>query len=150
LRLPTAGTTDQGLGAGELGPGASLERSIGARFRVGASGLMALRAPDDSLGASRQLGPRATGQLTAWYWPQPNLVLGVSSSFVWEGEVRFAGERQAGSGSRQWQVGAGVSFRPEGSRLRSSLRVRSVPPLPGVNVNALGDSSVEPSLAYTR
>lgn|GEM_PF-6205650 len=62
----------------------------------------------------------------------------------------YAGQRQAGSGSRQWQVGAGVSLRPPGSGVRSSLRARYAPPLPAVGVNALADAMIDLSLAYVR
>jgi hypothetical protein len=153
LRAPTAGATDAvnlGLGAYEIAVTPSLERSISARVRVGLSGLLAWRAPDHSLGASRQLGPRVTTQLTGWYWPRPNLALSLASNLDWEADTTYAGQRLAGSGSRKWQAAAGVSFRPDGSGLRSGLRVVHAPPLPAINANALGDTSIDLSLAYVR
>ena len=153
LRIPTASTSSSatlGLGAYELNVGSTLERTIASRYRLSASGLLALRGPDDSLGAPRQLGPRLATQLAGSYWARPNLALSVSSNLTWEGEARYAGKHQAGSGSRQWQVGAGLAFRPERSSVRAGFRLRYAPPLPALSVNALGDTSFEVSLAYTK
>lgn len=151
LRIPTASTSSTanlGLETYELSLGSILERTIAERYRVSASGLLALRAPDESLGAPRQLGPRLAAQLAGSYWPRPNLALSLSSNLTWEGDARYAGKQQAGSGSRQWQVGAGLAFRPERSHVRAGLRVRYAPPVPALSVNALGDTGFELSLAY--
>ncbi|HVY32236.1 MAG TPA: transporter [Polyangiaceae bacterium] len=151
LRMPTAHAdrrTNLGLGAYEVGLGATVERSIKARLRVSASGVFAWRAPDHSLGAPRRLGPRAAAQIAGLYWPHPDLVLSLASNLTWEADTRYAAERQVGSGSRQWQVGAGAVFRPDGSRLRAGFRVRYAPPLRAVSVNTLGETSLDLSLSY--
>lgn len=153
LRVPTASQSispGSGLGAYEVGAGPTFERSIEGRFRVSASGMVALRAPDHSLAARRQLGPRVTAQLAASYWPRPNLALSLASNLAWEGDVRYGGERQDGTGSRQWQVAAGVTFRPQGSNAQTGFRVRYTPPAPAVGVNVLGEVGFELSLAYTK
>jgi hypothetical protein len=153
LRLPTAEASEAGslgLGAYEVAIGVSLERSIDAHFRLGASVVIAERARDDSLGAPRKLGPRVTSQVIGWYWPTANVALSLASNLTWEDEVSYDGHRQVGSGFRQWQVGAGVALQPEGSSVRPGVRVRYAPPLAGVGVGGLGETTVDLYLAYSR
>lgn len=153
LRTPTASVgpaATLGLGAYEIALAASLERNVRSRVRVGVSGEGALRTPDSSLGSARQLGPRLTGQVIGWYWPDPTVALNALSSLSWEGETSFGGAAQPGSGTRQWYVGVGVSYGHGGSSLRSGLAVRYAPPISGIGVSMAGLTTVELSLAYAK
>jgi hypothetical protein len=153
IRVPTAAanaSSGLGLGAWELAQGLVLERSATARLSVGCIVEVGLRNSDTSLGVDRRLGPRLSTQLTAWYWPNSAVAVGLSSGFVWEGDTRLADKWQRGTGMRQALVGAGVVYRPSGSGIRPGLAVRYAPPLHGLVVNATTSTTVELSLAYTR
>ncbi|HEY2406614.1 MAG TPA: hypothetical protein VGI10_11460 [Polyangiaceae bacterium] len=152
LRAPTAARADGlslGLGTWEYALGAAVEQSIG-RFRLGALAEVADRASDTSLGVERTLGPRALGQLVAWYWPDPRLVVSASTSLTWEGDASVQGRSAPGSGTRLWLVGVGSSFRAVGSNVRPGIALRYAPPAPDVGINVVGGAAVELSVAYTR
>jgi hypothetical protein len=153
LRAPTGHASESmvlGLGAWEAAAGVALERSVSPKVRLGLAAEAGLRSSDSSLGVSRRLGPRLSGQLSAWYWPLPQVALSANSGLEWEGDTELAGARRAGTGSRQWLVGAGAVYRPAGSRLIPGLSARYTVPLPDVTVSALAATSLELSLAYTR
>jgi hypothetical protein len=153
VRAPTAAESESsslGLGAWEVMEGLSFERSVKPSLRVGFMTEVGVRAADTSLGVSRRLGPRVLTQLTAWYWPVSEVALNLSGGFLWEGHVALAGERQAGSGTRQARVGAGAVYGPSGSGFRPGLAVRYAPPITGLVVNAPASTTIELSLAYAR
>jgi hypothetical protein len=153
VRAPTAagnGSTSLGLGAWELMQGLWLERSLTRSLRLGFMAEVGVRAADTSLGVDRRLGPRVSTQLTAWYWPVPDVALSFSSGLLWEGEVELSGERQPGSGTRQGLLGAGVVYGPSGSGIRPAAAVRFAPAIAGLVVNAPTSATIEVSLAYTR
>lgn len=153
IRAPTAvasSSSDAGLGAWELAQGLSLERSATSTLRFGFITEVGVRSADTSQGVDRQLGPRLSTHLTAWYWLTTGVEMGLSSSLIWEGDRELAGERQSETATLRTVVGAEVAYRAVGSGFAPALSARYAPPLHGFMVNAPTSTTVELSLGYAR
>jgi hypothetical protein len=148
---PTGGATGiapRGLGATELSLGVSAERSLAHVFRAGVVVQAGERLPDTSLGVSRQLGPRAAGELTLSYFAESDLVLSVLASLRWEGDVSLAGRTQAGTAQRWTEIGAAVSWQPWSSPFRAGFAERYAPGLGTLGANTVQSGTSEFWLAY--
>ena len=144
------GIAPRGLGATELTLGVSLERSFATLFRAGVLAQGAARLPDTALGVSRQLGPRASSELTLSYFARPELVLSALVSVRWEGNVSLAHHTQSGTAQRTSEVGAALSWQPWSSPFRAGFAERYAPGLTGLGANTVQSATSELWLGYVR
>ena len=153
IGAPTASATGiapRGLGATELALGVSAERSFARLFRASIVGQAAARLPDTSLGVSRQLGPRANGELTLSYFAESDLVLSALVSMRWEGNVSLAGRLQSGTAQRWSEVGAAISWQPWLLPFRAGFAQRYAPGMGGLGGNTVASATSEFWLGYVR
>ena len=153
LGLPTASATGiapRGLGATELALGVSLERSFARLFRAGIVAQAAARLPDHSLGVARQLGPRATAELTVSYFAQADLVLSALFSVRWEGNVSLAHQLESGTAQRTAELGAAISWQPWLNPFRAGFAERYAPGLDALGANTVQSATSEFWLGYVR
>lgn len=160
VRIPTGGTeststtgsTDStggrsGLGAYEATLGFRAAKALTPRNTLSASGELSLRLSDESLGARRQLGPRAFGMLAITRSVSSELSLELLTSLTWEGEVAFRGERVSGTAQRLWNVeGAAIWTIADG--LGATASAGGAPPVDFVSRNTLGGVRGGVSLTY--
>jgi hypothetical protein len=145
-----SGIAPRGLGATELALGVSAERSFARLFRASIVGQAAARLPDTSLGVSRQLGPRANGELTLSYFAESDLVLSALVSMRWEGNVSLAGRLQSGTAQRWSEVGAAISWQPWLLPFRAGFAQRYAPGMGGLGGNTVASATSEFWLGYVR
>ena len=153
LRLPTAdatGVAPRGLGATEFALGLSLERSFARVFRAGLLAEFAGRLPDTTFGVDRQLGPRASAELTLAYFATPDLVISALAGTRWEGNVSVQRRVRSGTAQRLTEIGAAISFQPWSSPLRAGFAERYAPPIDGLSANTVAALSSEFWLGYVR
>lgn len=160
VRLPTGGTesatttgsTDStggrsGLGAYEATLGFRAAKALTERNTLSAAGELSLRLPDDSLGAERQLGPRAFGMLAITRTLTTALSLELLTSLTWEAEVAFRGERVPGTAQRLWNVEAAAIWTISDG-LGATASGGGAPPVDFVSSNTLGGVRGGVSLTY--
>jgi hypothetical protein len=153
LRLPSAnaeGLAPRGLGTTEFALGVSLERSLTRVLRAGLFAEFAGRLPDTTLGLTRQLGPRASAELTLAYFATPDLVLSALIGSRWEGNVSVQARVQSGTAQRLTEIGAAISLQPWTSPLRAGFAQRYAPAIDGLSANTLAALSSEFWLGYVR
>ena len=153
LGVPTGdarGIAPRGVGATELALGVSAERSFAQLFRAGVVAQAAARLPDDSLGVSRQLGPRATAELTLSYFAASDLVLSALLSVRWEGNVTLADHLQSGTAQRWSEIGAALSWQPWAQPFRAGFAERYAPGLDQLGANTVQSATSELWLGYVR
>lgn len=144
-----ATASSQGLGTWELALALVGQKMLlGQRLQLNVSGEAAYRLADDAIGVPRKLGPRLFGQANARYIPSPLWGFGAMTDIGWEGDVEFSGQTRTGTGQRLWGIGAFVYFVMSNVNLRSGLMVRYNPPVNGLNVNAVGATSIALSFGY--
>jgi hypothetical protein len=119
-------------------------------WRIGVLLEGALRAPDDSFGVSRWLGPRLMAQATLGYYLFRSLELGALAEIEWELDTQLAGSTASGTGRRAIDVGGFASFVPQDSGFRSGLQLRHAPSFDGLGVNAVATTQMGVSLGYVR
>jgi len=153
VRLPTAratGIAPRGLGATEFALGGVLERSVVPAFRLSVLGEIAGRLQDTTLGITRRLGPRASAELTASYFLDPDWVLSALLGVRWEGNASLRGRSQSGTAQRTTEVGAALSWQPWSSPFRAGLSERYAPPVDGLGANVAQNVTSELWLGYVR
>lgn len=152
-RLPTAsaeGLTPRGLGTAEFAFGISFERGFAGRFRAGLFAELAGRMQDTTLGFTRQLGPRASAELTLAYFATPDLVLSALLGTRWEGNVTVGFRSQSGTAQRLTEIGAAISFQPWTNPLRAGFAQRYAPPIDQLSANTVAALTSEFWLGYVR
>jgi hypothetical protein len=160
VRLPTGGTASEsstgstdstggrsGLGAYEATLGFRAAKALTQRNTLSASAELSLRLPDESLGADRQLGPRAFGMLAITRTVSPELSVELSTSLTWEGDVAFRGERVSGTAQRLWNVEAAAIWTIRDG-LGATASAGGAPPVDSVSRNTLGGVRGGVSLTY--
>lgn len=150
-RTGSIGTTasSQGLGTWEPALALDLQRTFARRkAQANLAGEFAYRLPDDALGRDRQLGPRLLAQLNVRYLATSRIGVGVVTDLGWEGDVAYNGQRVPGTAQRLWSIGGFGYYTVPDVGLRSGLMVRYAPPVNGINVNAIGATSISVSLGY--
>jgi hypothetical protein len=138
----------EGLGTWEGAVAVDLSHVLRDNWQIGVLLEGALRAPDESFGAARWLGPRVLAQATLGHYLFRSLELGVLADIEWEGDATLAGHRVSGTGRRAIDVGAFASFVPSSSPFRSGLQVRHSPTFDGLGVNAVASTQIGISLGY--
>ncbi|HEY0466515.1 MAG TPA: hypothetical protein VGC79_20040 [Polyangiaceae bacterium] len=153
LRLPSAhaeGLAPRGLGAVEFALGVSVERSFLRSFRAGLLAELAGRLPDTTLGVTRQLGPRASAELSLSYFATPDLVFSALLSTRWEGNVSVQQRQQYGTAQRLTEIGAAISYQPWASPLRAGFAQRYAPGIDGLSANTVLSLTSEFWVGYVR
>ncbi len=153
VRLPSAlatGLAPRGLGATEFALGGVLERSLVPTFRLSVLGEIAGRLQDTTLGITRRLGPRASAELTASYFVDPDWVLSALFGVRWEGNASLRGRSQSGTAQRTTEVGAALAWQPWSSPFRAGLSERYAPPLGQLGANTVQSLTSELWLGYVR
>lgn len=153
LRLPTAnaeGLAPRGLGTTEFALGVSLERSFARVVRAGLFAEFGGRLQDTALGFARQLGPRASAELTLAYFATPDLVLSALIGTRWEGNVSVQRRLQSGTAQRLTEIGAAISYQPWSSPLRTGFAQRYAPAIDGLSANTPAALTSEFWLGYVR
>ena len=140
--------TSQGLGTWELSLGAQADKSVSRRVDLALLLQAGYRLPDESIGLARRLGPRALAQLTVRYRLSTETAIGLSNDLGWEGDVRYEGETEPGTGQRVWGAAAFVTFAPIASSWRSGLVLRHTPTVDLLGVNALATTTLALSVGY--
>jgi hypothetical protein len=81
----------EGLGTWEGAVAVDLSHVLRDNWQIGVLLEGALRAPDESFGAARWLGPRVLAQATLGHYLFRSLELGVLADIEWEGDATLAG-----------------------------------------------------------
>lgn len=164
LRAPTAKQTtthqshpgshgsslSDALGTWEGAIAVDLSHALHDDWRIGVLLEGALRAPDESFGVSRWLGPRLMSQATLGHYLFRSLEVGVLAEIEWEADTTLAGSAVSGTGRRAVDVGGFVSFVPQDSAVRSGLQLRHSPTFDGFGINAVATTQIGVSLGYVR
>jgi len=150
---PSPGTvgstaTSQGLGTTELALAADVRRTFAAKWQLGAVVEGAWRAPDDSLGIDRALGPRGLVRLMAIAFVG-DATLGAFVDLAAETDVAYGGRRSPASAQRSFSLGASASLKTDVG-LRAGLALTWQPPIDGLSTNAVAATGLTTFLAYTR
>jgi hypothetical protein len=160
VRAPTGGTASSastassdttggrsGLGTFEGTLGLRAAKGLAERTVLAFSSELSLRAPDESLGVERQLGPRAVGMLAVTQRVSAEVSLELGTSLAWEGEVTLRGQRLGNTAQRLWNVEAAALW-SIAAGLGASASVGGAPPLSAISKNALGGVRGGLSLKY--
>jgi hypothetical protein len=142
------GSTAQGLGTVELAVAADVRKTWRS---VQIAGILegALRAPDETLGMPRNLGPRLLARA---------LVIGFASQLVtvsgfveanWEGAVSLRGKGVRDSSQRSTAVGTSLTLRADNG-FRSGVTVTYALPLDGLGDGALATRTVSFIMGFAR
>lgn len=153
LRLPTAratGLAPRGIGALEFALGVVLELRIRSSFQVGLLAEFAGRLPDTTLGFSRRLGPRASGEFALSYFASQAWVLSALAALRWEGNVSDQRGQQLGTAQRSTELGLAVAFQPYDAPWRSGFVTRYTPGLDVLGANTRAGTSTEFWVGFAR
>lgn len=150
---PSPGTvgstaTSQGLGTTEVAVAVDVRRTFDARWQVGAVVEGALRAPDDSIGLHRALGPRGLARLMGILFVG-DVTFGAFIDLAAEGNVEYGGRTSPLSSQRAFALGTSASLKTAVG-VRAGLALNWIPPIDGFSSNAVAATGITTFLAYTR
>ncbi|MBS2012916.1 MAG: hypothetical protein JST00_08520 [Deltaproteobacteria bacterium] len=150
---PSPGTvgstaTSQGLGTTEVAVAADVRKTFAARWQIGAVVEGALRAPDESIGIRRALGPRGLARLMGIVFVG-ELTFGAFVDLAAEGNVDYDGRTSSLSSQRAFALGLSASLKTEVG-LRAGLALNWIPPIDGLSSNAVAATGITTFLAFTR
>lgn len=150
---PSPGTvgstaTSQGLGTTELALAVDVRKTFASRFQIGAVGEAGWRAPDDSIGLRRALGPRGLVRIMGIMF-EGDATFGLFADLAAEGDVRYGTRTSPDSGQRSVSVGASGSYKTK-LGLRTGLALTYQPPIDGLSKNAVAATGITTFLAFTR
>lgn len=150
---PSPGTvgstaTSQGLGTTEVALAADVRKTFAARWQIGAVVEGAWRAPDDSLGLHRALGPRGLVRLMGLAFVG-DATFGAFVDLAAEADVAYGGRRSPDSSQRAFSLGLSGSLKTDVG-LRTGLALTWQPPIDGLSSNAVAATALTTFLAYTR
>lgn len=150
---PSPGTvgstaTSQGLGTTELALAVDVRRTFMQRFQLGAVVEGAWRAPDESIGLRRELGPRGLVRLMGIVF-QGDITLGAFVDLAMETDVAYGGRRSPESAQRSFALGLSASMKTD-LGLRSGLALSYQPPIEGVSMNAVAATALTAFVAFTK
>lgn len=164
IRAPTAAQTtshqshpgshgsslSDALGTWEGAIAVDVSHALHDDWRIGVLLEGALRAPDESFGVARWLGPRLLTQATLGHYLFQSLELGALLEIEWEADTTLAGSTVSGTGRRAIDGGLFASFVPQNSGFRSGVQLRHSPTFDGFGVNAVATTQIGVSLGYVR
>ncbi len=150
---PSPGTvgstaTSQGLGTTELALALDVRKTFASRFQIGAVGEAGWRAPDESIGLRRALGPRGLVRLMGIMF-EGDTTFGLFADLAAEGDVEYGSRTSPDSGQRSFSLGASGSYKSK-IGLRTGLALTYQPPIDGLSKNAVAATGITTFLAFTR
>jgi hypothetical protein len=150
---PSPGTvgstaTSQGLGTTEIALAVDVRKTFAQRWQIGAVVEGAWRAPDDSIGLHRALGPRGLVRLMGIMF-EGDVTVGAFVDLAAESDVSYGGRRSPESAQRSFSLGASASFKTE-LGFRSGLALSYQPPIDGVSMNAVAATALTAFIAFTK
>ncbi len=150
---PSPGTvgstaTSQGLGTTELALAVDVRKTFASRFQIGAVGEAAWRAPDESIGLSRELGPRGLVRLMGIMF-EGDATFGLFADLAAEGNVAYGARTSPDSSQRSVSLGASGTYKSK-LGLRTGLALTYQPPIDGFSKNAVVATGITTFLAFTR
>lgn len=150
---PSPGTvgstaTSQGLGTTELALAVDLRKTFAQKWQIGVVGEGAWRAPDDSVGLDRELGPRGLLRVMGIRF-LGDFTLGVFADVAAEGNVSYGGRTSPESSQRAVSVGASATYKTE-SGYRAGLALNAQPPIDGFAKNAVSAVGLSVFMAFTK
>lgn len=150
---PSPGTvgstaTSQGLGTAELALAVDVRKTFASRFQIGAVGEAAWRAPDESIGLRRALGPRGLVRLMGIVF-EGDATFGLFADLAAEGDVRYGSRTSPESGQRSVSLGASGTYKTK-LGLRTGLALTYQPPIDGLSKNAVVATGITTFIAFTR
>ena len=150
---PSPGTvgstaTSQGLGTSELAFAVDVRKTFASRFQIGAVGEAGGRAPDESIGLRRALGPRGLVRLMGIMF-QGDATFGLFADLAAEGNVSYGSRTSPDSDQRSVSFGASGTYKTK-LGLRTGLALTYQPPIDGLSKNAVVATGITTFLAFTR
>lgn len=150
---PSPGTvgstaTSQGLGTTEVALAIDVRKTFMTRYQIGLIGEGALRAPDESIGLPRSLGPRGLLRGVGIVF-LGDATLATFVDVAAEGPVSYAGRASEGSGQRAVALGASATLKLDVG-LRSGLALSVQPPVSALSMNAVTATAFTVFLGFTR
>jgi len=150
---PSPGTvgstaTSQGLGTTEVALAIDVRKTFAQRFQIGAVVEGAWRAPDDSIGLHRSLGPRGLARLMGLVF-EDDVTVGVFVDLAAEADVAYDGRTSKDSGQRSMSIGTSASLKTD-LGFRSGLALAYQPPIDGVSINAVAATALTAFMAFTK
>ena len=150
---PSPGTvgstaTSQGLGTTEIALAVDVRRTFAQKWQIGAVVEGAWRAPDESIGLTRSLGPRGLARVMAMRF-EGDVTVGAFVDLAAETDVSYGGRRSPESGQTAMSLGASASLKTE-SGLRSGLALSYQPPIDGISRNAVAATALTAFVAFTK
>ncbi len=150
---PSQGTvgstaTSQGLGTTEVAFAVDVRKTFDARWQIGGVVEGGLRAPDESLGIRRGLGPRGLARLMGIVF-LGDVTLGTFVDLAAESNVSYGGRTSPDSGQRAFSIGASGSLKTDGG-FRSGLSLTWQPPVDGFSKNAVAATAITAFVAFTK
>ncbi|MBX3192706.1 MAG: hypothetical protein KF819_37325 [Labilithrix sp.] len=150
---PSPGTvgstaTSQGLGTTEVALAVDVRKTFAQKWQIGGVGEAAWRAPDDSIGLRRALGPR--GLLRAMFiYFVGDVTLGTFLDLAGETDVSYGGRTSPSSSQRTISLGASASLKTDVG-FRSGLALTFQPPIDGFSTNAVAATGLTTFIAFTK
>lgn len=150
---PSPGTvgstaTSQGLGTTEVALAIDVRKTFAQRYQLGAVVEGAWRAPDDSVGLERHLGPRGLARMMGLVF-QGDVTFGAFVDLAAETDVTYGGRRSLASGQRALSLGLSASLKTDVG-FRAGLSVVHQPAIDGASMNAVAATGLTAFMAFTR
>jgi hypothetical protein len=150
---PSPGTvgstaTSQGLGTTEIALAADVRKTFLQKWQLGAVAEAAWRAPDESIGLRRALGPR--GLLRVMFIRfVGDVTVGGFLDLAGETDVSYGGRTSPSSSQRAISLGASASLKTD-LGFRSGLALTFQPPIDGFSTNAVAATGITTFIAFTK
>ncbi len=150
---PSAGTvgstaTSQGLGTTEVALAIDVRKTFAQRYQLGAVMEGAWRAPDDSVGLRRALGPRGLLRVMGIVF-EGDVTFGAFVDLAAETDVSYGGRLSTLSAQRSCSVGLSASLKTDVG-FRSGLALAYQPALEGIAMNAVAAVAFTAFFAFTK
>lgn len=140
--------TSQGLGTTEVALAIDVRKTFAQRYQLGAVVEGAWRAPDESIGLHRELGPRGLVRLMGIMF-QGDVTFGAFVDLAAETDVSYGGRRSPESAQRSFSLGLSASIKTE-LGFRSGLALAYQPAIDGVSMNAVAATGLTTFIAFTK
>lgn len=150
---PSPGTvgstaTSQGLGTTEVARAADVRKTFMQAWQVGGVVEAAWRAPDESIGLRRALGPRGLVRLMVIRF-MGDVTFGGVLDLAGETDVSHGGRTSPSSSQRAVSLGASASLKTD-LGFRSGLALTFQPPIDGFSTNAVAATGITTFIAFTK
>jgi hypothetical protein len=150
---PSPGTvgstaTSQGLGTTEVALAVDVRKTFAQRYQLGAVVEGAWRAPDDSIGLRRDLGPRGLVRVMGIMF-EGDFTLGAFVDLAAETDVSYGRRRSPASAQRSFSLGLSASMKTD-LGFRAGLALNHQPGIDGLSMNAVAATGLTVFVAFTK